>query len=143
MTGLAISPFSRLLKQPASFVLASLRPSTWRMNSSEVGSNVEAYPFAKIHCKGERPTRSAVGTSSGLLSLRPCWTDCLSSLRECTPQGGLAQPAFGFRSRRGREGIVGPGVFGVAATEFFFHFEIGRLPEAGEVLRDLDRPACR
>ena len=35
------------------------------------------------------------------------------------------QPALGFGRRRGGEGIVGPGVFGVAATEFFFYFEIG------------------
>src|SRR5205823_6350605 len=32
---------------------------------------------------------------------------------------------------------------GVAATEFFFDFEIGRLPEAGEILRNLDGTACR
>jgi len=43
---------------------------------------------------------------------------------------GLTQPARGFGRRWGSEGIVGPGVFGIAATEFFFHFEIGRLPEA-------------
>ena len=54
----------------------------------------------------------------------------------------LTQPAFGFGRRWGSERIVGPGVFGIAATEFFFYFKIGRLPEAGEILRDLDRPAC-
>ena len=43
------------------------------------------FPFANTHCKGERPTRSAVCTSSGLHSLRPCWTACLSILRECSP----------------------------------------------------------
>jgi hypothetical protein len=37
-------------------VLASLRPSTLNWCSSEVGSNVGAFPFAKTHCKGERPT---------------------------------------------------------------------------------------
>jgi hypothetical protein len=55
----------------------------------------------------------------------------------------LLQPALGFGRRRRSERIVGPGVFGIAAAEFFFHFEISRLPEAGEILRDLDGPACR
>ena len=41
-------------------------------------------PFAKIHSMGERPTRSAVCTSSALHSLRPCWTVFLSILRECS-----------------------------------------------------------
>jgi hypothetical protein len=36
------------------------------------------FPFAKSYQKGERPTRSAVCTSSVLHSLRPCWTDFLS-----------------------------------------------------------------
>ncbi len=54
---------------------------------------------------------------------------------------GSARPAFGFGSRRGGERIVGPGVFGIAAAEFLFYFEVGRLPEAGEVLRDLNWPA--
>jgi len=39
---------------------------------SEVGDTGEAYPFAQIYSKGERPTRSAVRTSSPLRSLRPC-----------------------------------------------------------------------
>ena len=38
----------------------------------EVGITRGAFPFAKIHSKGERPTRSAVRTSSPLRSLRPC-----------------------------------------------------------------------
>jgi hypothetical protein len=79
----ATSPFSRLLKQSASSVLASFRPSTLRRRFSDVGSNVGVFPFAKIYSRGERPTRSAVCTSSGLHSVRPCLTDCLSNLREC------------------------------------------------------------
>jgi len=39
---------------------------------SEVGSITGAYPVAKTHCKGERPTRSVERTSSPLRSLRPC-----------------------------------------------------------------------
>jgi hypothetical protein len=61
-----------MLKKSASVVLASFRPSTLRKNSSEVGNTVGAFPFAKIYCEGERSTRSAVGTSSGLHSLWPC-----------------------------------------------------------------------
>ena len=52
-----------------------------------------------------------------------------------------AQPSFGFGRRQCREGIIGPGVFGIAASELFFDFKIGRPPEAGQVLRDLNRPA--
>jgi hypothetical protein len=88
-----------MLKKSASVVLASFRPSTLRKGFSEVGSTVGAFPFAKIHPTGERPTRSAVCTSSGLHSLRPClgqgasrraWVgrvrslDFLSILRECS-----------------------------------------------------------
>ena len=62
-------------------VLASFRPSTYQMRFSEVGSTVGAFPFAKNHSNGERPTRSAVCTSSALHSLRPCWTNFLSILR--------------------------------------------------------------
>jgi hypothetical protein len=39
---------------------------------SDIGITGGAFPFAKIHSKGERPTRSAVCTSSPLRSLRPC-----------------------------------------------------------------------
>ena len=39
---------------------------------SDIGITGGAFPFAKIHSKGERPTRSAVRTSSPLHSLRPC-----------------------------------------------------------------------
>ncbi len=53
-------------------VLASFRPSTFRRSFSEVRSPVGAFPFAKTHCKGERPTRSAVCTSLAPHSLRPC-----------------------------------------------------------------------
>jgi len=69
-----------MLKKSASGVLASLRGSTLRRSVSEVGSTVRAFPFAMMHCKCERPTRSAVRTSSPLRSLRPCWTAFLSIL---------------------------------------------------------------
>jgi len=67
-----------MLKKSASRVLASLRGST--VSFSEVGHAVGAFPFAKTYYKGERPTRSAVCTSSPLRSLRPCWTAFLSIL---------------------------------------------------------------
>jgi hypothetical protein len=76
-----------MLKKTASVVLASFRPSTLRRGFSEVGSTGGAFPFAKIHCKAERPTRSAVCTSSGLHSLRPClrngasWRDGVGRVR--------------------------------------------------------------
>src|SRR6059036_706316 len=76
-----------MLKQSTSDVLASFRPST--------------YPR---------------GYASVLHSLRPCWTACLSILRECSPvvldvpaievplrRDGFPQPAssvIGFTSRR-------------------------------------------
>ena len=65
----------------SSFVLASLRGSTLWRGFSEVGSTGGDFPFAKIHSRGERPTRSAVCTSSPLRSLRPRWTAILSILR--------------------------------------------------------------
>jgi hypothetical protein len=61
-----------MLKKSASGVLASFRPSTLRRSLSEIRSTVGDFPFAKIYWKGERPTRSAVCTSSALHSLRPC-----------------------------------------------------------------------
>ena len=54
-----------MLKQSARFVLGSSKSSTYRLKLSVVGSTGGAFPFAKIHCTGERPTQSAVGTSSG------------------------------------------------------------------------------
>lgn len=38
----------------------------------DIGITGGAFPFAKIHSRGERPTRSTVCTSSPLRSLRPC-----------------------------------------------------------------------
>jgi hypothetical protein len=64
--------------------LASFRPSTLSRIFSEVGSTVGALPFAKIYCEGERSTRSAVGTSSGLHSLRPCLGQGASMGKEAT-----------------------------------------------------------
>src|SRR5580765_4051066 len=60
-----LCPPPRMLIKSASGVLASLRPSTLRRGYSEVRNTVGAFPFAKIHCMGERPTRSAVCTSLG------------------------------------------------------------------------------
>ena len=48
-------PTSRVLKKSASFVLASLRGSTLSKRFSEAGNTGGAFPFAKTHCKGERP----------------------------------------------------------------------------------------
>ena len=61
-----------MLKQSASFVLASLKGSTLERAGSKIGMAEGGVPFAKTHYKGERPTRSAVCTSSPLRSLRPC-----------------------------------------------------------------------
>ncbi len=63
---------SRMLKKSASSVLASFRPSTYQPKLSDVGNAGGDFPFAKVHSTNERPTRSAVCTSSGLHSLRPC-----------------------------------------------------------------------
>jgi len=57
-----------MLKKSASGVLASLRGSTSLGSRNHWG----AFSFAKTHYKGERPTRSAVCTSSPLRSLRLC-----------------------------------------------------------------------
>jgi len=67
-----------MLKKSASIVLVSFRLSTGRSNFSEVSGPVGVNPFAKIHQTGERPTQSAVCTSSSPHSLRPCWTNVLS-----------------------------------------------------------------
>ena len=61
-------------------VLASFRPATCRRASLGCRNHGGAFPFAKIHSRGERPTRSAVCTSSALHSLRPCWTNFFSIL---------------------------------------------------------------
>jgi len=44
---------SRMLKKPASIVLASFRGST--LSFSEAGNTRGAFPLAKTYCKGERP----------------------------------------------------------------------------------------
>ena len=48
--------------------------------------------------------------------------------------------AVSFAPSAAREGIFGPGVFGIAAAEFLADLGVGRLPEAGQVARDLLRP---
>jgi len=45
-------------------------------------------------------------------------------------------PAFGLRSSGQR--IFRPGMFGVLRAEVFADLEVSRLPEAAEVLGDLD-----
>jgi hypothetical protein len=102
-----------MLKKSASSVLASFRPSTLRRSTSEVGSTGGAFPFAKIHSMGVRPTRSAVCTSSGLHSLRPCPRNgasrragvgrvrslaFLSILQECSPIGHTCGPSKSSRA---------------------------------------------
>ena len=42
-------------------------------------------PIARTHSRGDRPTRSAVCTSSPLCVLRPCWTNVLSILPGILP----------------------------------------------------------
>jgi outer membrane lipoprotein-sorting protein len=97
------------------FVLVSHKPSTLRRDFSESGNTVGGLPFAKIHSRGERPTRSAVCTSSALRSLRPCWTNFLSILRDrvlLSRTGGLLDfqragivslPPLGSTNRQGAE----------------------------------------
>src|SRR5262249_49393488 len=61
-------PFCRMLKKASCCVLARSDPRrTLRVCITE-----RAFPFVKTHSKGERPTRSAVCTSSVFRSLRPC-----------------------------------------------------------------------
>jgi hypothetical protein len=43
-----------------------------RKRVSRISESLRAFPFAKIHSRGERPTRSEVCTSSPPRSLRPC-----------------------------------------------------------------------
>ena len=74
------SSTGRMLRKSANGVLASFRPSMSRKSSSEVGSTGGDFPFAKIYSNGERPTRSAVCTSSVRHSLRPSGTAFLSIL---------------------------------------------------------------
>jgi hypothetical protein len=75
-----MSDLSRMLKKSANGVLASLRGSTCRRESHGYRNHWRDFRFARINAAGERPTRSAVCTSSLLRSLRPCWTTFLSIL---------------------------------------------------------------
>ena len=65
---------------------------------SEVGNTGGAFPFAKIHSKGERPTRSAVRTSSPLRSLRPCPRNGLQVSHE-PPDPSEDPPSIGAPER--------------------------------------------
>ena len=52
-------------------------------------------------------------------------------------------PGFCAARGHGVPGIIGPGMFRVAALEVLFHQLIGIVPEPLQVLRDLDRPSRR
>ena len=104
----------RMLQKPSSGVLTSLKASTVRISFSEVGGAGGGFPFAKIYSRGERPTRSAVCTSSAFHSLRPCWAGFfiilwvppapVASSREFVnpwAAGGFAQSQIITRYRRG------------------------------------------
>ena len=61
----------------------------------------------------------------------------------CTGNGGRCELFFrsGFPDAadgRGFEGIVGPGVLGVAPAELLADFEVGAAPEAAKVGSQLD-----
>lgn len=49
--------------------------------------------------------------------------------------------AFGFSRCDRDQWVIGPGVFRVATLHFLFDVVIGRTPETGEVLGNLQRPA--
>ncbi len=69
-----------MLKKVASVVLASFRPST----SEEILGNWNLWRGFSVRqdpLYGRTAPRSAVGTSSDLHSLRPCWTAFLSILQ--------------------------------------------------------------
>jgi hypothetical protein len=48
---------NRRLRKSASFVLGSSKSSTYRSGFSEVGSAGGVFPFAKIHCAANGPTK--------------------------------------------------------------------------------------
>jgi len=74
-----------MLKKSASFVLDSSKSSTYRLRFSEIGSAEGVFPFAKIHCTGERPhgVRSVPPPVS--IRLRPRRTNILSILTGILP----------------------------------------------------------
>jgi hypothetical protein len=81
----------RMLKKPAS--LFSYRSESQRTEESlsDVGITGEAFPFAKIHCMGKRPTQSAVCTSSLTAA---ALTAFLNILQECSPVAQYSPPKF-------------------------------------------------
>ena len=75
-----------MLKKSVSGVLAARKGPTYReQRYSDVEITGGAFPFAKIHSKGERPTRIAVRTTSPLHSLRPCLGKGASKGEESVP----------------------------------------------------------
>ena len=118
-----------MLKKSPSFVLASFSPSTLMRSSSEIGSTAGAFPFAKIHWKGERPTRSAVCTSSGLHSLRPCLGP------------GASQGEEAVLADSGRKGEISAGVGRVRSLDFL-SFLPGILPLPEARGRMTEFPSC-
>jgi hypothetical protein len=93
------------------------------------GSAGGAFPFAKINYTGERPTRSAVRTSSLLRSLRPC-------LRNGASQGEEAVLADS-----GREGEITAGVGRVRSLAFLSILE--ECSPAAPQVRTIEGLACR
>ena len=72
-------PSNRMLKRPASFVLASFRPST--------------YPTRRTSCLGSLGRAGEKGYASVLHSLRPCWTVLLSILGVIVPLSQKCMPS--------------------------------------------------
>src|SRR5438309_8536947 len=69
---------SRMLKKPASSVLASFRPSTGTRPPHHSAARTDLVLLIR---RTVRPR----GYASALHSLRPCWTVFLSILWECSP----------------------------------------------------------
>jgi hypothetical protein len=80
-----------MLKKSASIVLASLRGST--LIFSEVGATRGAFPFAKTHCKGERPH-----TMCGTYLLASSFAAALPAERRVSARRGWAGEKAAFLS---------------------------------------------
>ena len=63
---------SRMLKKTSNVVLGSSKSSTYRLRFSEIGNTGGVFPFAKIHCTGERPHEVRSVPPPGSTRLRPC-----------------------------------------------------------------------
>ena len=76
------------------------------MRFLEIGNVGGDFPFAKIQCKGERLTRSAVCTSWGFRSLRPC------------PRNGVSLREEAVLADSGQAGEMAAGVGWVRCLDF-------------------------